>query len=249
MDLREYFGRVFDDGSFAHFYLLSDELSLDETLAVLFCDSHSACGQCGGCRRLRAGAEGDLFSLRSNDSAKIKDEQVTEAIEHTKVRPIGKYRVVAVYEADRLTERAQNHLLKSLEEAREGVIYFMETAYPQRLLPTVLSRAIKIRGAHSRQLGSSLTDALLSADIAKKEAAFAEYRSTKEQKQSKAELVSMLVSAANDIALRLRERVATGDIEEARRLEKLVFELDRAVGNIERNGHFELNLDLLVSRQ
>ncbi len=246
MDLKEYFSKVFGAGSYAHFYLLSDAEAIDCALSVLFCDTHSACGECAACRRWRNGFEGDFFALRAENGSKIKDEQVAEAIEHTKTKPIGKFGVVAVYEADKLTERAQNHLLKSLEEAPRGVVYFMETQHPQRLLPTVLSRAIKIRGRSSRTGGSTLTEALLSLDSDKRELAFSKYRGAKDQKQN---LINELVLAADDIAAELRRAVLSGESDRAKMLEDLVLRLDRAASNIERNGHFELNLDLLVNRR
>ncbi len=52
----------------------------------------------------------------------------------------GKYRVVIIDEADRLTHAAENALLKILEEPNSTSVIILVTHVPGRLLPTVRSR-------------------------------------------------------------------------------------------------------------
>jgi DNA polymerase-3 subunit delta' len=51
-----------------------------------------------------------------------------------------RYRVALLANAERMTEAAQNCLLKTLEEPPENTVLILTTAYPDHLLPTVLSR-------------------------------------------------------------------------------------------------------------
>lgn len=50
------------------------------------------------------------------------------------------YRVALLANAERMTEAAQNCLLKTLEEPPDNTVLILTTAYPDHLLPTVLSR-------------------------------------------------------------------------------------------------------------
>ena len=49
-------------------------------------------------------------------------------------------RVAVIANAERMTEAAQNCLLKTLEEPPDNTVLVLTTAYPDHLLPTVLSR-------------------------------------------------------------------------------------------------------------
>lgn len=81
-------------------------------------------------------AEGNPFDLnevRPDENGKIKDEQpIEEVLSLSDVMPTREFRVIAIYSADAMTERAQNRLLKSLEEGPDTVIYLMETDKFQR---------------------------------------------------------------------------------------------------------------------
>ena len=54
-------------------------------------------------------------------------------------------RVILISHADKMTISAANSLLKLLEEPPKGTLLFLTTAYPDRLLPTILSRCHVIR--------------------------------------------------------------------------------------------------------
>lgn len=57
---------------------------------------------------------------------------------------VGKYRVVIIDEADRLTVSAENSLLKLLEEPNSTSVIILVTHLPGKLLPTVRSRLFTI---------------------------------------------------------------------------------------------------------
>jgi len=67
-------------------------------------------------------------------------------LEHTLhlAAPRGKTKVGVIVEADRMGDPASNAFLKTLEEPPDGTLLILLTALPQRLLPTILSRCVRI---------------------------------------------------------------------------------------------------------
>ena len=56
----------------------------------------------------------------------------------------GKYKVYLIWHSDSMTIEAQNAILKTLEEAPEHVIILLLAKNATRLLPTVLSRVVRV---------------------------------------------------------------------------------------------------------
>ena len=58
--------------------------------------------------------------------------------------PGGACKVGVIVEADRMNDQAANAFLKTLEEPPQNTLLLLLTANPQRLLPTILSRCVRI---------------------------------------------------------------------------------------------------------
>jgi DNA polymerase-3 subunit delta' len=56
-----------------------------------------------------------------------------------------KHRIFLISHADRMNREASNSLLKILEEPPGGVVFFLTTSKPGRLLPTIVSRCQKVQ--------------------------------------------------------------------------------------------------------
>lgn len=56
----------------------------------------------------------------------------------------GKYKVGVICEADRMNDQAANAFLKTLEEPPPRTVLLLLTSNPQRLLPTILSRCVRL---------------------------------------------------------------------------------------------------------
>ncbi len=69
---------------------------------------------------------------------RLTDSGISDAREFRRQLPLVKAGIIE--SADMLTPEAQNALLKTLEDPPPGVTVFLETEFPDRLLPTVLSR-------------------------------------------------------------------------------------------------------------
>ena len=70
----------------------------------------------------------------------------------------GETKLVIIDEADRLLDEAANAFLKTLEEPPPQTLIILITALPQKLLPTILSRCVRLDMRDSRR-GVRLTNA------------------------------------------------------------------------------------------
>jgi len=88
-------------------------------------------------------AESETHEITSEKSIGIDSARKIKTLSET--RPLnGKYKVVIVWEAERLTLQAQNALLKLLEEPAEYFCLVLVTSNQCKLLGTVRSRCKKI---------------------------------------------------------------------------------------------------------
>jgi DNA polymerase-3 subunit delta' len=105
-----------------------------------------ACGACRSCDRIARGVHVDVFTIEPDERESIKIDVVRDVLSRTGFRPFeGRRRVVIIRDADALEHAAQNALLKSLEEPPPATVFILTTAVPASLLPTVLSRCMRLR--------------------------------------------------------------------------------------------------------
>jgi len=86
-------------------------------------------------------------------------------LEHTLhlAAPNGACKVGIIVEADRMNDQAANAFLKTLEEPPQNTLLLLLTANPQRLLPTILSRCIRLPLLGGRALTADGGDELVAA--------------------------------------------------------------------------------------
>lgn len=78
--------------------------------------------------------------LEPTSKVSITIEQVREALDNFTTK-ITKPQIVLIRPADKLTEEAENAILKNLEEPKENLHFVLITNRLSKLLPTILSRA------------------------------------------------------------------------------------------------------------
>lgn len=112
---------------------------------VLSCEtlSHEACGNCGSCRRIAQGEGESILEVRPSNN-QIKIDEARAIGEFFNLQKISKARVVIIDEAELLNPQAGNSLLKTLEEPPPESYIFLISSAPWRLLPTILSRAVRV---------------------------------------------------------------------------------------------------------
>lgn len=124
---------------------------------LLLCDQRAddACGRCRSCHLVVAGNHPDLHLIHRQLNAHHPDPQVrarkavdlgVEVIRHFVIDQVGvmpavsRSKVFIIREADRITDAAQNALLKTLEEPPGDTYLFLLAASVDRLLATTRSR-------------------------------------------------------------------------------------------------------------
>lgn len=96
-------------------------------------------------RQVRAGAHPDLVVLRT-EKVIISIDDVRELVSAAAYAPSsGRHRVLIVEDADRMTERTSNVLLKSLEEPPERTVWILCAPSEADVLPTIRSRVRSLR--------------------------------------------------------------------------------------------------------
>jgi len=120
-----------------------------EMAKALNCDKvpRGPCGACESCRRIARRVHPDLHELTSQGASEaIRIDEVWQVLGQVALRPfMGRWGVVILDGADRLTEEAGNLLLKTLEEPPSQARFFLITAKPFDCLPTIVSRCQAIR--------------------------------------------------------------------------------------------------------
>ena len=112
--------------------------------AALLC-SEGGCSTCSSCEMIRVGNHPDVLVLNT-ERVQISIDEVNEFVEKSIHMPaIGKYRIMVVEDADRMSERTSNVLLKSLEEPPKGTIWMLCAPSEADLIPTIRSRVRRIQ--------------------------------------------------------------------------------------------------------
>ena len=107
-----------------------------------------ACGECAHCRALESGNSSDFVGIRPK-TAKLTLKHVRE--EHNSFREAYlypsqlPYRFFLLEECHAMSEDLGNTMLKLLEEPPERTLFILVTDRPSLLLPTILSRSLRVR--------------------------------------------------------------------------------------------------------
>jgi DNA polymerase-3 subunit delta' len=157
-------------GSLAHACLFTGPSGVGKELAAiglaqaLLCPEApgTGCGRCSSCGRVERFAHPDLLWLMPEDeqvrrrlagrsdfdhvpSREIRVEQVRRLQERLSLRGLESPRkVVLLLSAELMNPQAQNAFLKSLEEPPADTTLLLVTSAPDRLLPTLRSRCVRI---------------------------------------------------------------------------------------------------------
>lgn len=96
-------------------------------------------------RQVLAGSHPDLVALRT-EGVIITIAQARDLAARSYFAPsLGRYRVIVMEDADRMTERTSNVLLKALEEPPERTVWVLCAPSDADLLPTIRSRVRTLR--------------------------------------------------------------------------------------------------------
>jgi len=103
------------------------------------------CDSCIPCRKIDKRIHPDV-SLIEPEGSSLKIEQARDAQQDISLKPYeGRKKVYIFDQAEKMTEAAENALLKTLEGPAGETLLVLVTSSPHSLLPTVLSRTQRIR--------------------------------------------------------------------------------------------------------
>jgi DNA polymerase III subunit delta' len=107
--------------------------------AALQC-SKGGCGTCQQCSLTMANAHPDI-NLLATERVQISIDEVRQLVSRSaSSSTLGDYRIAIIEDADRMTERTSNVLLKALEEPEQNTIWMLCAPSVADLLPTIRSR-------------------------------------------------------------------------------------------------------------
>jgi DNA polymerase III delta prime subunit len=115
------------------------------------------CETCFSCSRINRSEHPDFIVLPNeenfNSCGSIKIDDIRLLQKEAILNPVdSKYRVIAINYADRMTEQAQNSLLKILEECPSKTIIFLITDNIFSLLSTIRSRCRQINYSFKKNI-------------------------------------------------------------------------------------------------
>ena len=107
--------------------------------AALQCKS-GGCGQCTACRTSLSGAHPDVTLVRT-ELLSIGVDEVRELVRRAAMSPtLGGWQVIVIEDADRVTERGADALLKSIEEPAPRTVWILCAPTPEDVVATIRSR-------------------------------------------------------------------------------------------------------------
>ena len=111
---------------------------------ILCLSENRGCDTCSSCIKFDSGNNPDFIELEP-DGNSIKILQVREMQENIYQKPIvSNKKVIIINDSDKMTEEAQNSLLKTLEEPPEYIVIILIASNENRLLNTIKSRCLKM---------------------------------------------------------------------------------------------------------
>jgi len=152
--------RAIQSGHLPHAYLFTGPEGIGKKRVALNlakalnCEGGSGadcCDSCIPCRKIDKGIHPDVSFIEPTATSpkiepSLKIEQARDAQRDISLKPYeGKKKVYIFDQAERMTEAAENALLKTLEEPPGETLLILVTSSPHTLLPTVLSRTQRIR--------------------------------------------------------------------------------------------------------
>lgn len=111
--------------------------------AALQCEK-GGCGECTACRTALSGAHPDVTLVRT-EQLSIGVDEVRDLVRRAAMNPtLGRRQVLVVEDADRVTERGADALLKAIEEPGARTVWVLCAPTPDDVIVTIRSRCRRV---------------------------------------------------------------------------------------------------------
>ena len=169
-DTISYIERVSRNREPANAYIFSGDHGSGKTLLsrlfamALQCENaaESPCMKCRSCRQTIDHNQPDIVEVTHEKPGSISVDEIREqVVNDIVIRPYqGPYKIYIIDEAEKMTQQAQNALLKTLEEPPAYAVILLLTTNASLLLPTIISRCVvlKLRGVKDSLVKKYLMD-------------------------------------------------------------------------------------------
>ncbi|MGH3358740.1 MAG: DNA polymerase III subunit delta', partial [Nocardioidaceae bacterium] len=151
------------DGEMTHAWLFtgppgSGRSNVARAFAAGLQCSAGGCGECNACRTVMSGAHPDVTLVRT-DRLSIEVDEIREHVRTASLTPSnGRWQVLIVEDADRLTEKAADALLKTLEEPPPRTVWMLCAPTAEDVIVTIRSRSrqVVLRTPPTREVAAML---------------------------------------------------------------------------------------------
>lgn len=150
--LTERLDRAVKENKISHAYIFEGPASLDKAafardfIKGVLCPENLGenCGRCSICDKVDHDNYEDITYVEK-DGLSVKDAAIEDIQGKLNVKPLGARNVVVIKDSDTMTLRAQNRLLKTLEEPPGDSLLILLSENIENLTQTILSRCVKYR--------------------------------------------------------------------------------------------------------
>lgn len=138
-------------GKVSHAYILHGEEGMGKKLlASVFAKTLQCaeggirpCGKCLSCMQIETGNQPDVIWVTHEKLSISVDDIRVQVNSDIQIKPFSSpYKIYIIDAADKLTEQAQNALLKTMEEPPEYAVILLLVSNINVILPTILSRSV-----------------------------------------------------------------------------------------------------------
>jgi len=137
-----------------HSYLFTGKEGVGKKLAAIafskamnctnLSQEQDPCNQCSACLKIEKGTSADFDIISPVDSV-IKIDKIRKLKTNIYFQPLeNKKKVTIINDVHRMTTEASNSLLKILEEPPAFAVLILITAFPDAILPTIISRCCRL---------------------------------------------------------------------------------------------------------
>lgn len=142
-------------GNISHAYIINGETGSGRRLLAsaltkaLLCENRStqgdACGVCKSCKQADSNNHPDVRFVTHEKASISVDDIREQLINDITIKPYSSaYKIYIIPDANKMTEQAQNALLKTIEEPPEYAIIILLTTNADTFLQTILSRCVML---------------------------------------------------------------------------------------------------------